>query len=1077
MRNRLLGAAALLLLIGIVVGLPWVLMTLGQTLVDLPDRLPTLSDIITALTRPDDGSLIVIVLLAIGWAAWAFLTLSIVVETAAQLRGVRAPRLPGLRVPQNTARGLVAAAALLFVAVPTAANAAPMTPLDPPPPSSSQQVATQHSNDQQTREAPSEDTTQASAGTTRYTVRHADSLWKIAEQQLGDGERYTEIAQLNYDRPQNDGHTLTPDHWLNPGWELLIPATADVQPASQDDSTVTHTVGEDETLWDIAEEHLGDGERYPEIVQATADLPQPGGVVLTDPDEISPGWTLLIPTSDTQAAERADDDTSGTDSTQQPDEPPEAEEPAQAPAAEEEQSQVEAPPPAAEATPVPTTPVPQPGERQHSSPEAGAPEAGDETSSSDDLEVDQVVRTAAGVGAIMAAGVISLVGVRRHRQQRLRRPGHRLPMPDVAAARTEQQMRAAADPMTVELVDQALRRIAQDCRRDDLPLPGLRAGRLTANQFELYLDAPTPLPAPWKSTDDPAVWTVAATDITTGDDLSDVPAPYPALVTLGHDSEDGHLFLDLEYVGSLNLDSGQPADILRGLAIELATSRWADDLQVTLVGFGAELEDALQTGRVRYVPTVDTILSELESRAEQDRSDLDDHGAQTVGQARRDRVVPHAWIPEVLLIAGALTQRQQNLLTTLTTDLPRVSIAAVTTDTALGPWQVHVHDDHHATLDPIGLPFTPQLVTDATYADILDIGLSSSEDEPGTVAAVVALPAPTRAHHPEFTVTLALDDNQATVSAPGDVEPKPQPEGHHPPDATAPSTSAPTTAEDDQEGSPPVPQSTADAPPAHDPEAADSGAVTPLTSATPIIRILGRPDIAHATGTVEPAKRNRLLEYAIYLALHRDTTHTDIDDAIWPNRRSDDNLNTRNTATSKLRKWIGTAPDGSPYLPRNSYRLHDAVRTDWDEFKQLVGSDPQGASTAQLRQALDLVNGKPFAGVHRRHYTWAEPIRQEIISAIVDAANELGRRHLINGEWRAAEICAAHAINLEPGVERAWRLRILAAHEARAGVDEAVDRLLLITDQLGCDLEDETIELLDALKSPAPVLHPFKEAL
>lgn len=1076
MRNRLLGAAALLLLIGIVVGLPWVLLTLGQALVDLPDRLPSIGDLITALTRPDDGSLIVLVLLAIAWAAWAFLTLSIVVEAAAQLRGVRAPRLPGLKVPQNTARSLVAAAALLFVAVPTAANAAPMTPLDPAPPTTAtQQVATQHSGDQQTREAPRENTAQASSGTTRYTVRHGDSLWKIAEEQLGDGERFAEIAQLNYDRPQSDGHTLTSDHWLNPGWELLIPA--DRPPSTQDDDTVKHTVSEDETLWDIAEEHLGEGERYPEIVQATAGLPQPGGTVLTDPDQISAGWTLLIPTNDTSTHQRASHDAPSAGDRQDPEEHPEVEEPAQAPdPAEEEQAPAE-PPPAGDTTPAPPAPEPEPAPEQHQ----GAPDVGDDTISSDDLEVDQVVRTAAGVGAVMAAGVISLVTVRRHRQQRLRRPGHRLPMPDAAAARTEQQMRAAADPMTVELVDQALRRIAQDCRRDDLPLPGLRAGRLTATQFELYLDAPTPLPAPWKPTADPAVWTVAATDITTGDDLSDVPAPYPALVTIGHDNEDGHLFLDLEYVGALNLDSGHPADILRALAIELATSRWADDLQVTLVGLGAQLEDALQTGRVRYVPTVDTILSELENRARQDRSDLDDHGAPTVGQARRDRVVPHAWIPEVLLIAGTLTQRQRNLLTALTTDLPRVSIAAVTTDAALGPWQVHVHDDKHATLDPIGLPFTPQLVTDATYADILDIGLSSSEDEPDTVAAVVELPAPTRAQHPEFTVTVAVDDGQATVSVPDrHVEPESRRDdtADSAAHATTPSTSAPTTAEDDQEGSPPVPQPATEVPDAHHPAATNPTTdVTPLTAAMPIIRILGRPDIAHANGTVEPAKRNRLLEYAIYLAFHRDAAHTDIDDAIWPNRRSDDNLNTRNTATSKLRKWIGMAPDGNPYLPRNSYRLDEAVRTDWDEFQQLVGPDPQKAPTAQLRQALDLVKGKPFAGVHRRHYTWAEPIRQEIISAIVDVANELGRRHLLNGEWRAAEICAAHAINLEPGVERAWRLRILAAHEAGAGVDEAIDRLLLITDQLGCDLEDETIELLDALKSPAPVLHPFKEAL
>ena len=60
----------------------------------------------------------------IGWAAWAFMTLSLVVETIARLRRVEAPKLPGLGRPQAAAHGLIGLAALLFIAAPIAAQAA-----------------------------------------------------------------------------------------------------------------------------------------------------------------------------------------------------------------------------------------------------------------------------------------------------------------------------------------------------------------------------------------------------------------------------------------------------------------------------------------------------------------------------------------------------------------------------------------------------------------------------------------------------------------------------------------------------------------------------------------------------------------------------------------------------------------------------------------------------------------------------------------------------------------------------------------------------------------------------------------
>ena len=81
-----------------------------------------------AILAPDDGTLVLGLFKVIGWAAWAFMALSLVVEAIARLRRVQAPQLPGLRLPQAGARNLIGLAALLFIAAPIAAQAATAAP-------------------------------------------------------------------------------------------------------------------------------------------------------------------------------------------------------------------------------------------------------------------------------------------------------------------------------------------------------------------------------------------------------------------------------------------------------------------------------------------------------------------------------------------------------------------------------------------------------------------------------------------------------------------------------------------------------------------------------------------------------------------------------------------------------------------------------------------------------------------------------------------------------------------------------------------------------------------------------------
>ncbi len=66
------------------------------------------------------------------------------------------------------------------------------------------------------------------AASNRYTVVRGDSLWKIAKQFLGSGNRFWDIVEANKDRYPS--LVKNPD-LIYPGWELLIPG-ANVPPSS-----------------------------------------------------------------------------------------------------------------------------------------------------------------------------------------------------------------------------------------------------------------------------------------------------------------------------------------------------------------------------------------------------------------------------------------------------------------------------------------------------------------------------------------------------------------------------------------------------------------------------------------------------------------------------------------------------------------------------------------------------------------------------------------------------------------------------------------------------------------------------
>src|SRR5690606_28659870 len=102
------------------------------------------------------------------------------------------------------------------------------------------------------------------------------------------------------------------------------------------------------------------------------------------------------------------------------------------------------------------------------------------------------------------------------------------------------------------------------------------------------------------------------------------------------------------------------------LAVERATSQWADHVNTTLVGVGHDLPALLDTERLRTADDIDTWLDGVEAMA---------------GESAAAHPV-EACPPEILLTAQPLTSEQLHRLRAATlaapTDLPVAVIAAAT---------------------------------------------------------------------------------------------------------------------------------------------------------------------------------------------------------------------------------------------------------------------------------------------------------------------------------------------------------------------------------------------------------------
>jgi nucleoid-associated protein YgaU len=1036
-RSRLAGLGASLLILALVIGTPALLLAIGVT----PWREDP-GELSTLLTSPDDGTLALLLIGVVAWVAWAVVAVSLIVEIAAAIRGVSAPRLPALGMPQHLAGRLVTVAALLFAVAPTltptftpmfnpmAAHAAaapeapalePVPEAAPTPPvkqSAPVRVAADHPADHE--EQPTVD----------YTVRRGDSLWKIAQEKLGDGTRYTEIVALN------QGLLHGQPNFIHPGLVLHLPL--DAAPTSRTTGHPTehpadtegraedpYVVEPGDSLWTIAEDELGDPTHYPEIFEASTETLQPDGAHLLDPNLIRPGWKLTIPEDKTVDATT---------------EPPLV------------------PSPGGKHSGKHSGPVPEmtrtPGEVPNSPTPTATPDPAPAPSTSDaendtDTSVGWLLPGLAGAGALLAGSLLITVRAHRRTQERYRRPGFTLAPPPAQVRDIEKTVTATGGPAAefVEQLDKLLHHLAATTD----PLPNLESVEVDKHAVTLHLAEPISLSEPWRGSE--TTWT-ADLDSPVGE--ADTLSPYPLLASVGQDDQ-GHLWLlDLEHLGVVSLtgDAGHAEALARHLAVELTLNPWSVIAEINTIDLAPELKP-LESWRMGHHTVDDTdFLADIRKQTEP-----------ATYHTYSDPEPYHV----VLLPATARGADVTALVDIVRRQQSRSGLGIVTVgEPDPGDVVLELTAGGRVRIPHLGLDLTAAGLTAeeaAACAAIVDL----------TFDADATIPMP---RHETATGWRALADQAGALV---DDLTEQRPPGMAGATSLLPEATqryeavAAATADDVATLAPVVPQATRKLVEDADPQLDDDLAEwRNPASALPKLHLLGPVTLEAEAVTERPAY---FAELATYLLLHpAGVSSAQIEDALGVSKSR------ARTDLALLRRWLGTNPrTGDLHLPTattspapanggtGGYQLHD-VLVDLDLFRRLrARAQAHGADgMPDLVAALELVTGPPFSSLRNHGWSWlldGERLHEIAASAIVDVAHIVTTDAISRGDLARARFAAETGCKAAP-YDDICRLDLAKVEEASGHADAAEH----IVDKDVCNRTDDLLPPIDLPERTAEVI-------
>ena len=713
------GLGSLLTLIVLLFGVPTALVFFGGSPANIREATP--GAIWTAISSPDSGQVFVIVVVIVGWLAWASFAVATVVECVNWIGKSGGRRVPLLGAQQRLAAGLIAAI-VMMTGAPAMASAAAA-------PVRAAAVAAPYIHTEHTEHTLAPVDSTPAVSTAIHHVARGETLLDVAEQY---GVPSDVIAAANVGRIQPDGGALaTGQSRLYPGWQLQIPT--DATPSTMASAALapdhangdTYVVKSGDYLGDIAQRTLGEFDDYRQIAALNPKL-IPDRTGPHGPDHIEPGWKLQLPPAATDhgpqthatgtvtSATRSRTPPSTTSSTvPQPGSaartPKEGS--SQLPAAPAPALSSQATPPASSA-PAATPVAPSPGlpsaSAVHSgsqvtpSPSAAASStSGRVTSPADATPAATDISSTAHAsiaprlfGSLACVGVIAAVALgavrRLRRTQQSQRPtGTRIPNP--RGGTIERDLRRAEQPADVDRIDQALRYLAAGLAGSAADArPNIVAVALNEDEVDCILAGPSdPAPVGWIA--DGAHWRLPASV-----DLDHAPVAatslLPTLVTVAsqpryrdldpeqpedhltlvalppadHDAEPEHLLIDLEAWGTVAVcgDDDRSRALLRSIAAELACNPWADGVEVAVAGFAvaeAEALIALNPDRIRSLSSLSVEIARLRSRVITARATLEHEGHADTFAWRIADPDGEIWAPEVLLVADPNPNEREEL--------------------------------------------------------------------------------------------------------------------------------------------------------------------------------------------------------------------------------------------------------------------------------------------------------------------------------------------------------------------------------------------------------------------------------
>lgn len=740
-----------------------------------------------------------------------------------------------------------------------------------------------------------------------------------------------------------------------------------------------------DTLWAIAERHLGNPLRWSEIAALNEGRLE-GSAYFGDPHWIYPGWVLELP-ADATGLETQPVTPAGASAPASP--PPPASVVPTSPAGSGAPTAT-APPGSVDSAPAPglepgdeakpPTGLPRPlSARSH--PLRPRSEDGNSPSSAVRHEAPPRRGPVVPIGAgVLGAGVLALLARMRRAQQRHRQPGRRIALPTGALATVETGLHSSDDPDAAHWVELAVRLLSSRLAgAPDAPkILGLLVG---TERLELVVEGPPGDPPPPFEIGGSGRWVLPRVDEVAelAQRSCDEPAVLPTLVTVGRNT-DGVVLLNLEAGGIVSITGGAHsvrAEIVHAMAIELATCLWVDALTVCAVG------DLAAAGlpfleRLELYEDFDDALVRVSSHATSARALLNRLDEPDVATARM-RGVQGTWEPLVMLADHLAGPNAAGALGCLD-DAHLLGLAVVVVEEVPGSrWYLVLGEDGLLVIEPLGLTVTPQRLGTVQVS-----GIAGLLQLAGSLVDVA----------PDAPPYDALSDA-------GDVH-----------------------------GGPPPATSDASFDPGPTMGPAGGGELE-----APRIRVLGP---VRLEGAEQPPRRAKMLELIVWLTLHPpgadlDTAAT----ALWPERAPAPR--TLWTLTWGARQALGNRPDGEPYLPRyERLSLDPAVTSDWRDFQALASS----ADPGEWHRALGLVRGPPFAEVD---WPWAvtEGLAAAMESEIVDLAAKASEAAFARDDLATAAWATEQGLLASPYDERLYRLLMRIADRSGnpAGVRAVMARL------------------------------------